>query len=90
MRIKVDNYYINTDSQGNVYITEEVISEKSGKMQEVRVSGYYTDFRSALVSMFRKKVFKSNATSLEDAIDYMQNMLDDCEEVLKGGLAGGM
>ena len=90
MKIKIDNYYINTDSQGNVWITEDVIGVKTGKVTEVRVSGYYANFRDALVSMFEKKVFKSDATNLRDAIDYMQNMFDDCEKVLKGGIDSGM
>lgn len=90
MRIKVDNYYINTDSQGNVWITEEVMSKKTGNMKEVRVSGYKSNFRDALTSMFSKKVFKSEATNLHDAIDYIQNMFDDCEKVLRGAIDSGM
>lgn len=82
MKIKIDNYCINTDSQGNVFITEEVKSQ-SGKLRENRVSGYYSNFNDALVSMFSNEVFSSDATSLAEAIATIQSVYNKCEELLK-------
>lgn len=83
MKIKADNYYINTDSQCNVWITEEVIGAKTGKTTEVRVSGYASTFKSALIDMYRRRCYGANASTLEDAINALQDKFDECVKLLE-------
>lgn len=83
MKIKVDNFYINADSQGNVFITEEVMGAKTGKPTEVRVSGYASTFKSALIDMYRRRCYGADVGTLEDAINVLQDKFDECVKLLE-------
>lgn len=82
-KINAGNYYINTDSNGNVWITEEVVSNKTGKAYEKRVSGYQTDFKSALKSMIERKAYRSDVATLEEIINTIFNALNDALQIIE-------
>lgn len=83
MRIKAGNYYINSDSNQNVWITEEVVGKKTGKLSEKRVSGYCNNLKSALKDMIVRKVYGSDSTSLEDAVNTLSNVLEDALKIIE-------
>ena len=83
MKIKAGNYYINTDSNKNVWITEEVIGAKTGKLSEKRVSGYCNNLKSALESMIIRKTYGSDSTNLEDAVNALDSALNDALKIIE-------
>ena len=82
-KMKAGNYHINTDSNGNVWITETVVSNKTGKPYEKRVSGYRTTFKSALRSMIERKTYRSDVTTLEEMIDTISNALNEALKIIE-------
>jgi len=82
VKIDIDNYSINTDSIPNVYITERKINEKTGKEYEARVSGYHHSLRDALKSMLERKVYGSDVTNVTEAINKIDNALNDALKIL--------
>ena len=83
MKIKAGNYYLNSDACKNVWITEESTSEKSGKIYEKRVSGYYDSCKSALKDMIQRKVYETDTTELKEVINTIDTALKDALKILK-------
>lgn len=86
MKIKCGNYYINTDANENVWITEEVLSDKTSKTYEKRVSGYHRTIKAAVENMMVKKIFSSDCTTVEQVADTVQKLIDDALNILEGGV----
>ncbi|MBQ0103976.1 MAG: hypothetical protein KBS99_07385 [Prevotellaceae bacterium] len=82
-KIKADNFYINTDKCRNVWITEEMKNEKTGKMYEKRVSGYFSSFDKALINMFERNIFKSETTTLEGMISEIEKAKNEAVKILE-------
>ncbi len=83
MKIQRGKYYINSDSLGNVWITEIKVNEKTGKEYEKRVSGYYQDVKSALTDMLKRRVYGSDTVSLEETVAVINDTLNDAINIIK-------
>ena len=83
MKIKAGNYYLNSDACKNVWITEESTSEKSGKIYEKRVSGYYDSCKLALKDMIQRKVYETDTTELKEVINTVDTALKDALKILE-------
>lgn len=83
MKIKADNYYLNSDANQNVWITEELTNKKTGKLYEKRVSGFCNSCKSALKDMIKRKVYKSDTTELKVVIKTVDTALNDALKILE-------
>ena len=83
MKIKAGNYYLNSDARKNVWITEELINPKTGKLYERRVSGYCNSGKSALKDMIRRKVYETDTTELKEVINTVDTALNDALKILE-------
>ena len=83
MKIKAGNYYLNSDACKNVWITEELINQKTGKIYEKRVSGYYDSCKSALKDMIQRKVYETDTTELKEVVKTVDTVLNDALKILE-------
>lgn len=82
MKIQAGKYFVNSDSFCNVWITEITVNKKTGEEYEKRVSGYCKDTKSALVDMFKKRVYGSDTVTLEETVNVISNTLNDAISVI--------
>lgn len=71
MKIELNNFTIYSDGL-NCYITEKKLVKEGrfkGNTTEARVSGYFRTLKEAIEDMFTRKVYSSDADSLEKAIE---------------------
>ena len=83
MKIKTGNYYLNSDANQNVWITEELTNPKTGKLYERRVSGYCNSCKSALKDMIKRKVYETDTTELKEVIKTVDTALNDALKILE-------
>lgn len=85
MKVEVGKYTIYEDGCNNCWITEKKIVEKgkfAGNETEVRVSGYCRSLKYALEDMYQNKVYGSDATTLQETIEVIENAKNELMDII--------
>ena len=83
MKIKVDKYTLCSDKLGNFHILEKRISKKTGEETDVRVSGYCSSPKKAIIDMFKRNVYKSDTDAFEGACNAIDRNLNKALKIIE-------
>lgn len=83
MKIKVGNYYINTD-KWNTWITEEYTKEKgkhAGDKEVRMITGYCWTFEDALQTFRERTLGDSQATTLNELLEALRSVFEAMDAI---------
>lgn len=86
MVVELGKYKLYIDNYDNHYITEKTIvkdGKHKGSEKEVRVSGFCATPKQALESFIKRRIGESDATTLEQAIDDIENARNEALKIVE-------
>ena len=79
MRIKTENYILNSDGL-NYWITEEY-ETKSGKTDERMITGYCWTLEKCRQTFLERRISGNGATTLEELLEALKGVFEDTKEL---------
>lgn len=82
MEIKNGRFTINSDSMGNIWITETIEAEKSGKPFHKNY-GYHRSVKDCLKAFHRYRTLGADAKTTDEVLKAISDAFDDAQQAIE-------